>query len=379
LVSDLQNRNRREKPAKSIPIYKEECIPANWSSIGVNYSEMTRSISQKIIHRHPNFMRPLFIILSFIICLFSFPSFTKAELVDRIVAIVGEDAITLSELNEEGHSYFQAIMQKVPTQELEMEMQKARQEILNQLIERLLIQQQADKFGISISPEDIDLTIDSILMENNISVADFKRDLENRGLTEEFYRKKVQSQMLRSRLINFLIRSKIVISEDKINDYYNSYYATKLTTSGFHIAQMGFLWGEKFNSKTQAEALQKAEATRKLLLDGEDFSQLARDYSDLPSAEDGGDIGTFKKDELADYMHEAILTIKPGESTQIIETPIGYQILKLLAAQTSTATPPAISDVQEEIKTILFKQEMEKGYGNWISEIREQTFIKQNL
>jgi len=324
-------------------------------------------------------MRPLLTILLFILCLFSFPTFSQAELADRIVAIVGEDVITLSELNEEGHPYFQAIMQNVPTQNLDVEMQKARQEVLNQLIERLLIQQQADKFGITISPEEVDMAMASILQENNISAADFKRDLEKRGTTEEFYKNKIQSQMLRSRLVNFLIRSKIVISDDKINDYYNSYYATKHTTSGFHIAQMGFLWGDKFKAKTSEEALQKAKYVREQLLEGEDFGLLARNYSDLPSAEDGGDIGTFKEDELASYMRETILSLKPGETTQIMETPIGFQILKLLSAQTSDSQPPALTEVQEEIKSILFKQELEKGYQNWISEIREQTYIKQNL
>ena len=324
-------------------------------------------------------MKTISIILPLILCVITFPSFSKAELVDRIVAIVDEDIITLSELKEEGHAYFQAIMQNVPTQHREDEMQKARQEVLDQLIERILIAQQANKFGITINPEDVDITIDAILMENNITVSDFKRELEKNGSSEEFYRQKIQSQMLRSRLINFLIRSKIVISDKKIIDYYNSYYASKTSTSGFHLGQIGFLWGDNLKAKTQDEALQKAQYVRKKLLEGEDFAQLAHNYSDLPSAEDGGDIGTFKENELATYMHENVLTLKPGETTQVIQTPIGYQILKLLSAQSANSAPPTIADVREEIKSILFKQEMENNYESWINEIRGSTFIKQTL
>ena len=185
--------------------------------------------------------------------------------------------------------------------------------------------------------------------------------------------------MLRSRLINFLIRSKIVISEEKISDYFNSYYANKTTTPGYHIAQIGFQWGDKFKAKTQDEAHQNAEYVRKKLLDGEDFSTLALNYSDLPSAEDGGDIGVFQEDELATYMRESVLSIKPGETTHILQTPIGFQILKLLSAQVTDSAPLTLGDVREEIKAILFKKEMETGYEQWLNDIRTKSFIKQNL
>lgn len=323
-------------------------------------------------------MQFISILLTFVFCL-SLPISIKAETVDRIVATVDENIITLSELNEEGHTYFQAIMQNVPTQQLESEMQKARKEVLDQLIERLLIQQQADKFGIKISEEDIDITIDSILMENNISIADFKRDLETRGSSEDVYRQKIRSKMLRSRLINFLIRSKIVISDEKIQNYYTLYYANKPTASGFHILQMGFLWGDKYKAKNQEEARQKAEYVRKKILEGEDFKILARNYSDLPSAEDGGDIGIFEEKELAAYMRDTILAMQPGETTPIVQTPVGFQILKLLSSNKDNSLPSSINDVRDEIKNLLFRQEMEKGYDQWINDIRSNSYIKLNL
>nr|MBF0221398.1 peptidylprolyl isomerase [Desulfobulbaceae bacterium] len=318
------------------------------------------------------------ILLSFAFCLFH-PISGNAEIVDRIVATVDQNIITLSELNEEGHAYFQAIMQNVPTQQLESEMQKARKEVLDQLIERLLIQQQADKFDMKISEEDIDITIDSILMENNISIADFRHDLQTRGTSEDVYRQKVRSNMLRSRLINFLIRSKIVISEEKIQNYYNKYYANKLSASGYHILQMGFLWGDKYKVKTQEEARQNAEYARKKLLEGEDFATLAKNLSDLPSAEDGGDIGTFEEKELAAYMRDTILAMQPGETTPIIQTPVGFQILKLLSSNKDNSQPLPFNEVHDEIKTLLFRQEMEKSYDQWISDIRASSYIKHNL
>lgn len=339
------------------------------SSIGHHFH---REIMQSIKHLPPLRFFLLFLLLT---C----SSVAKAEIADRIVAIVNNDVITLSELNEEGHTYFQAIMQNIPTQHLEDELQKARKEVLDQLIERLLIKQQADTFGISINDTDIDQTIESILLQNNITIADFRRDLQQNGSSEEVYRQKVASKMLRSRLLNFLIRSKIVISDEKISDYYKTYYATKAATAGYHIAQIGFLWGDKFKTKSQDEAREKAEYVHSKLLNGEDFSQLARSFSDLPSAEDGGDIGSFKENELADYMKETILAMKPGEITPIMQTPVGYQILKLLSAHGDNASPPTLVEVKDEIKSLLFNQEMEKGYGQWLTDIRAKSYIKQNL
>ena len=306
----------------------------------------------------------------------------KAEVADRIVAVVNDDIITLSELNEEGSNYFQALIKQVPTDQLQTEMQKLRQEVLSHLIDQRLIEQQAAKLEIKISEEEIEQTIDTMLAENNATREDLKQDLASKGLSDEQYRRQLKGQMLQSRVVNRDIRSKIVVNDEMVNQYYKENYTAQAgATGGYHILQMGFLWGEKYKQKTAAEARQAAVAAKKELDSGKDFTGVARAVSDLPSKEDGGDIGVFQVKELAPSMKDTVLAMKAGETSDIIETPTGFQIIKLISTpdggETTSAIPPP--EIKKEIEAKLYKQEGEQLFKKWITTLRAQAFIKQNL
>ena len=78
-------------------------------------------------------------------------------------------------------------------------------------------------------------------------------------------------------------------------------------------------------------------------------------------------------------MKNTILSMHPGETSAIIETPVGYQIFKLVSAKGGSTSPAPLEEVKDEIKAILYNQEMEKDYDKWLNEIRDTSFIKQNL
>jgi peptidyl-prolyl cis-trans isomerase SurA len=314
---------------------------------------------------------------------FTFSATTKAEVADRIVAMVNDDIITLTELNEEGSSYFQELIKRAPSEQLQAEMQKLKQDVLSHLIDQLLIEQQAAKLEIKISDEEITQTIDTMLAENHATKEDMKKDLSNKGLSEERYKKQLKSQMLQSRLISREIRSKVVVTDDKVNQYYKANYTTQsgvAGASGYHLLQMGFLWGSEYKQKTAAEARLAAENAKKQLDAGQTFAEVAGALSDLPSKEDGGDIGVFQKQELASHMKDSVLAMKPGETSNIIETPNSYQILKLVSIQDGDQlSGPPLIEVKKEIESKLYKEESEQLYKKWIADLRGKAFIKQNL
>lgn len=321
------------------------------------------------------------IVLSSFFCLTALPYFASAEITDRIVAEVNDDVITLSELNEYAKPFFQNIMTSAPADVIESEVQKIRTEVLDRIINNLLIEQEAKKFGISVLESDVDSAINSIIAENNVTPEQFIQELERMGSNEKSYRENIKGQMLKSRMVNFEVRSKLVITDEKIQDYYDTNYQKQTTASeGYHILQIGFLWGEKNRAKSLAEARENAEMVNKLISAGEEFTILAKQYSDLPSAEDGGDIGTFKKEEMAPYMLGAIKDMQPGETSSIIETPLGFQILKLISAnQDGIITQAPLDSVKSEITEIIYKLEMERSYEKWMGDVRDKAYISINL
>jgi len=107
---------------------------------------------------------------------------------------------------------------------------------------------------------------------------------------------------------------------------------------------------------------------------------IKEEYSDLPSASDGGDIGVFAEEELAPYMWEAIKNLKPGEVSEVIATPAGFQFFKLLSSKHGNVIIQApLDSVREEIRTQLYDEELEEKFNEWVKQLREQAYIEELL
>jgi peptidyl-prolyl cis-trans isomerase SurA len=304
------------------------------------------------------------------------------HLIDRVVAVVNDDVITLSELNKTGKEFFARVKEKTPETEMDKAMAKAREDVLSSMIDKTIVKQQAEKLSITVAEEEVDAAIDQILARNNATIEDFRRELATMNLQEQEYRDNIRDQILQSKLINYEVRSRIVVIEDEIKEYYQQEYTQEKGESGYHILQIGFTWRnsvslEKAGFDTKEEAREKAEEVRTRILDGESFKGLAQSSSNLPSAADGGDVGIFKKDELADYMKDVILAMKPGDISPIVETGNTFQFFKLLSVREGDIVVKApYESVREEIRDILYRAKMEDQYKKWVKSLRDEAYVK---
>jgi peptidyl-prolyl cis-trans isomerase SurA len=321
----------------------------------------------------------------FLLLFLLWPSFVAAELVDRVVAEVNDDVITLSELETAGDSYFDRIREKAPARELNTALRQAREEVLDSLINTMLLYQAAGKMSVSVSEAEIDTAVDQILARNKATIKEFRKELESMHMTEQKFRDDLHDQILQSKMINFQVRSRIVIIEEDIKEYYQKEYTREEGESGYYILQMGFTWEKQGNlvmpgTVAKQDARKRAEEIRTRVLDGESFKELAKSFSNLPSAKDGGDIGMIKKEEMAPYMRDTVLAIRPGEISPIVETESGYQFFKLLSVRDGDMVVLApYESVRDEIRDRLYQQEMEEQYDIWVKELREKAYIKEFL
>ena len=155
---------------------------------------------------------------------FSHVCSARGELVDRIVAVVNDEVILLSELNEATTAYEKQIraMNYDPEREKEL-LYKMRQDFLDQMIDETLTDQQVKHFGIKVDPEDVDAAIERVKQTNYLTDEDLREALKLKGQTMEAYRKDIEEQVLRIRLLNIEVRSKIVITDDEIRKYYEDH------------------------------------------------------------------------------------------------------------------------------------------------------------
>ena len=301
------------------------------------------------------------------------------DYVDRVVAVVNDDVILQTELEKAGGEYFERIRMKAPAGEVESAIEKARGEVLSSLIDNMIVKQKAAELGITVEEAEIDNAITQILSDNNATLEQFRKELAKVNVSMQDYRNNLRNQILQSRVVGQQVRSRIVIVEEDIREYYEKEYTQEKGESGYYILQIGFNWKNlvTLDGVSQEEAREKAEAIRARVLAGESFGELARSYSDFPSATDGGNLGLIKKDEMAAYMRDAILSMHPGDISPIIETGSTFQFFKLLSSREGDLVVKApYESVKVEIRDILYRQEMEEKYKAWVENLREQAYIK---
>lgn len=321
-------------------------------------------------------------------CLLIFSSSASGEVVDRVVAEVNSEVITLSEIEEEGKGLFRKIALEVPAQDRLSAIEQVRKDILRSMIDQKLIEQEAAKQGLMVTNEEIDLMVEQMLQASNMTKEQLLDQLEENGVDEASYRSNVATQIYQNKLLNRDVRSKIVITEEAILDYYDTSYTKHIPEGGYYLLQIGIDWGETEGEDLPSEVIEqrklsareRAERVHKLARSGSDFKELARKFSDLPSAAEGGDIGVFEESEMASYMRSAVTSLNPGEVSAIIETPVGFQFFKLLSSKEGgIVTLAPYAQVKEEIREALYNQELRREFEEWIEKIRSEAYIRTSL
>ncbi|MBU0730996.1 MAG: SurA N-terminal domain-containing protein [Proteobacteria bacterium] len=320
-------------------------------------------------------------ILIAVLFLLFLPHLSDAQVIDRVVAVVNDDVITLSDLDEEGGPTFKKIRAITPPDKLVETLNEARKQILSLMIDKSLVAQRAEELHIGVSEEELENAHQGTLKANKISEAELFDKLQSSGRSEKEYRESLRIQLLHNKLIRTQISSKIVITDENIEEYYNNNYKDKPVPEGYHVLQIGFILENNVKDPMlRAELEGLAHKVRDMAVEGRNFKTLARTFSRMPSAADGGDLGVFQKDEMAGPMREAIFSIGPGGISPIIETASGFQFFKLLSIKDGTQIKQVpLDSIRGEIEEILIQEETETKYKDWLKEIRQTAYIQEML
>jgi len=298
-----------------------------------------------------------------------------SEVLDRIVAVVNEDIILLSELRERMEPYAQRIRQQGFDLDKERQMiYKVREEMLNRLVDEKLTDQEIKRNDIQVDDAEIDSTIERIKAANSFTDEDLRRFLEQDQMTMEQYREKIREQVLRTRLVNYQVKSKIVITEEEIRAYYDSHpelYGGKLR---YHLRNI-LMRVPDFSTDTEKQAIKEQMQQIQSQIDaGESFADLARTYSQSPAAAEGGDIGEFAKETLSPQIQEALDGLNPGQATAVLDTDQGFQLFYVEAVNRTEGKP--LENVREDIHQKLFAEVVDKKFLSWLEDLRSQSHIK---
>ena len=318
-----------------------------------------------------------YIIFALLFCTFGFTLASRAEsaeVVDRIVAVVNDDIITLFELNLTFKPYADKIRdQGYPLDKESEVLFKTWEDILSQLIEQKITDQEIKRFKISISEKEIDQTIERIKEANYYTDEDLRAALARDGLTMEEYRKQVKEQILRKRLVNLKVTSKIVITEEDIKSYYETHKDKYGGEKKYHLRNIIMKVSSLVDEKEKLEVKARMDEVYAKLKAGQSFETMAMNYSESLASE-GGDLGLFGLSELSLQLQKAIKGMKAGEFTPVLYTDQGYQILFVQEVVNTSGKP--LEEVSPEIERILFDDIVDKNFQSWLEDLRKQSHIK---
>ena len=299
---------------------------------------------------------------------------SRAEVVDRIIAYVNDDIITLSELNERTNAFVTARRQNPFLREEEQSLEKIRRDMLDILINERLAAQEIARLKISVSDEEVDESIGRIMQENRLSQEALEAELRKDGKTIADLREQIRTNMEQQKLVNREVRSKTVITDEMIQAYYEDHIEEFETKQRWRIQDI-YLPFTPTDTPEERNYLRKvAKQILERLRAGGDFGSLAKRYSQGPGAEAGGDLGFFNKGELEPVLEAAIEVLKPGDVSPDIETTRGIHIIKLLEFDKAPARP--LDEVEETIRDLLYRREVDFRYREWLSGLRERSYVK---
>ena len=248
--------------------------------------------------------------------------------VDRIVAVVNKEVITSSELADQ-----------VATAERQLRRQgtplPAQATLERQVLERLILLkaqlQLARDTGIRVDDAQLDRAIERIAQGNNMSVDDFRRTLERDGVQFDKFRGEVRDQILVSRLREREVDDKIQVSDSEIDLFLEQNKEGALNSKvEYNLAHILVRLPDQASPEQIEAARARAEKARAEALAGGDFAKLAASYSDGPDALKGGALGWRSADRLPELFSEALKTMKPGDVSDLLRSPAGFHLLKLV-------------------------------------------------
>jgi peptidyl-prolyl cis-trans isomerase SurA len=310
---------------------------------------------------------------AFLIIAVVFCSSALAETVDKIVANVNGDIILYSELKNR----IKLLEKENP--DLRSDDPATRkgieQEVLRLIIRERLTEQEVKRLKINVSDKDVESAVDNVKQENRLTDSQFEYMLQQEGQTLAEFKESIKKRLERNRLLDRVLKSRTIITDDQVDAFLKS--DAVLGRDRRRLAVLFLPVSDSDPAKGSAVEKQAREIHARLKSGG-DFARTVREHSKGPAVQEGGDIGFMDSGELAKPIEAATRNLRVGDITELIKTPGGFYIFKVLDLQKESASPKD-PDTREKARRLLLQKELDRKFAEWIENLEGRAFIQTSL
>lgn len=322
-----------------------------------------------------DFCRKIKLIIFLSIMLLSLPVY--AGVVDKIVAVVNDEIITLYELNSAFEPYLKNIESTYKGQDKDALIAQTKETFLQRLVDNLLIEQEAKRTGVIVKEEDVMGVIQDTLTRQNLSMQDFLKNLAVEGSSIEAVKKDIRSQIVRMRLLRREVKDKIIVSDSEIGAYYNEHRQEYEGKESVRMKQLLLPRPSGADKDVERKLRSEALSLRERIIKGESFDLLVTKYSKGPAASHGGDVGFIEKGTIIPEVEAVAFSLPVDQVSEVIESNVGFHIIKVVDKK--GAGLKSIAVVREEIKAKIEEEKLNKKFEEWISSVRTRSHIEIKL
>jgi len=327
-------------------------------------------------------------------CALLLPSLSPADtVVEEIIARVNNEIVTRTEYVRSRDQLKQEVQQQDPANADRAFAEKQR-DVLRDLIDQQLLLQKGKDMGITGDTELVK-RLDEMRKQMNLgTMEELEKAAEAQGASYEDFKQNLRNQIVTQRVIGQEVGSHLAMNKDDVKKFYDQHKAEMERPEQVRLSEI--LIAPKTPAKpaaganasadakpeppSEAEteaALAAAQAKAQDVLEqihkGGKFAELAKKYSDGPSAKDGGDLSLFKRGTLSKELEDKVFALKAGEVTDVIRTKQGYVILQ--ASEHQMAGIPSMKEVEPRIQDALYMQKLQPALRAFLSTLREEAFI----
>lgn len=248
--------------------------------------------------------------------------------------------------------------------------------ILGRMIDTEILYQESQKKGFTVDDEEANQEMQKI-KERFPSEEEFDKQMELSGRTEESLLNDIKRGKAIEKLIDKEVGENIVVSEKDAKEYYDSnpnFFTQPEQVRASHIL---IKVAPDADEAEKAKAKLRIEEIKQKLDDGADFAELAKEFSEGPSAPRGGDLGKFSRGRMVPSFEEAAFALDVGQVSDVVETQFGYHLIKVVEKEEASTTP--FEDIKDKIQEFLKMQKMNEEVGNYLAALKEKADITNNL
>ncbi|MDD5428116.1 MAG: peptidylprolyl isomerase [Candidatus Omnitrophica bacterium] len=291
------------------------------------------------------------------------------ELIDKVAIIVNDEIITDREIERQLAPIYEKYKMMYNGPKLVEKLEEARQRLAQQMIEDRLLYSEAKKQNIQVDEKEVDAKVQDVV-KNMGSRAMFDRALLEQQITVKDLKEKYRQQLMARKAVDKKVAGTVMVTPVEVEAYYKKNFDQFQQPERVKLKNI-LISIRKYPDP--AKALNLAKDISKRLKEGCDFDGLAKLYSDGPGAENGGMMGYVKRGDLLPEIEKAVFVLKPGETTGIVQSSLGYHIFKVEEKEAPKTL--ALSEVRREVEMAVYKEKVDAKIRGWLESLKKSAYI----